>query len=208
MNITVFGANGRVGSLVAVELLNRGHHVLAAIHGQSRLERHPNLTVTQVNIYDDASVAEALGSADAVVSALGSWGTKRKDVLTEGMKRIIPVAEALDIKRIVSLTGADARAPGDTLSLVHRLSHGLFSVTAGKVLRDGEEHIRLLSESSLDWAVVRSPVMKADGSGAYSLSSKRCKPWDSIPRVAVVQALCDLVESTQHSGSAPYIHQT
>jgi putative NADH-flavin reductase len=208
MNITVFGGNGRVGSQIVVELLRRKHTVIAAIHGQSSFDEHPQLTVVQLDIYDDSSVAEALGSADAIVSALGSWGTKRKDVLTEAMKRIIPVAEALDIGRVVSLTGADARAPGDRLSLLHHMTHALFSVTAGKVLRDGEEHIRLLTESSLNWVVVRSPVMKPDTSGTYLLNRERCKPWESITRAAVVQSLCDLVESTEHSASAPYIHHS
>jgi putative NADH-flavin reductase len=191
-----------------LELLRRNHTVTAAIHGQSSFNRHPQLTIVQIDIYDDGSVAEALGSADAVVSTLGSWGTKRKDVLTEAMKRIIPVAEALDISRIVSLTGADARAPGDKLSLLHRMTHALFSVSAGKVLRDGEEHLRLLAESSLDWVVVRSPVMKPDNSGTYLLNHERCKPWSSIPRAAVAQSLCDLIESTEYSASAPYIHRS
>lgn len=208
MKVVVLGANGRVGSQVVAELLTRGHRVIACVHGDSRLESNPNLQIAQVDIYDPASVAVALSEADAVVSALGSWGTKRKDVLTEGMKSIIPAAEQSNITRIVSLTGADARASTDHRTVIHTLTRFVFSILAGKVLHDGEEHIKLLEKSSLNWSIVRSPVMKSDGPHTYTLDSKRPMPWHSIPRTAVVQAVCDLVESPdEHMASAPFIHR-
>lgn len=205
MKIVVFGANGRVGSLTAKELLARDHEVVAFVHGESRIAEHPRLSVVQGDVYNESDVTNALADADAVISALGSWGTSGKDVLTEGMRRIIPGAEAVGVKRVISLTGADARAPGDKLSLTHRATHALFSVTAGKVLRDGEQHMILLSESSLDWTVVRSPVMKPDEDTGYILGHKRPMPWQTIPRAAVVQSLCDLVESSKHSRTSPFI---
>lgn len=207
MNITVFGANGRVGSQVVTELLKRGHSVTAFVHGKSQLLAQPRLRLFQGDIYDESSVSEALAKSDAVVSALGSWGTKRKDVLSAAMKTIAPIAEALGIERVVSLTGSDASAANDTHTLLHRLTHMAFSVLAGGVLHDGEAHIEILASSSLEWTVVRSPVMKPAGSKKYSLNNNRPKPWHSIPRAAVVQSMCDLVESHEHAGHAPFIHR-
>lgn len=206
MNIVVFGANGRVGSLVVLELLKRGHEVTAFVHGSNSFDEQPELRVVEGDIYEESSVSSAMSGADAIVSALGSWGTSRKDVLTEAMRRIIPVAEATDIARIVSLTGADARAPADRSSWLHATTRRLFLLLAGKVLRDGERHIELLSDSSLEWTVVRSPAMKDTGKPTYALDNRRPKPWQTIPRSAVVQAMCDLVESSERVEAAPFIH--
>lgn len=207
MRITIFGANGRVGSLVVKELLKRGHSVTAFVHGATNFANDSKLTVIDGDIYDGESVSNAVAGAELIVSALGSWGTKNKDILSQGMKRIVPAAKTHHVTRIISLTGADARASGDKLSILHHLTHLVFSIIAGKVLRDGEHHIQTLEHSSLEWTVLRSPVMKDTGSHTYTLNSTRPMPWHTIPRAAVVEALCDMVESDAPVASAPYIHR-
>jgi len=207
MRITVFGANGRVGSLVVEELVRRGHEVTAFVHGSSQLGAQDTVRVVQGDIYEESDVSEALGSADAAVSALGSWGTKNKDILTQGMRHIVPIMEAMGVRRIVSLTGADADAPGDTSSTLHALSRRLLGAFARKVLQDGEQHIMILSGSSLDWTVLRSPIMTKKDRHSYQLNSSRPMPWARIERSAVVVAMCDLVESENHIASAPFIHR-
>lgn len=96
--IAVFGANGRVGSLVVSELLTRGYGVRAFVHGEPR-ERLTGVTYIQGDVADAAKVAEALTGADAVISALGSWGTPSKDILRTAMKTIVPLLEASDTRR-------------------------------------------------------------------------------------------------------------
>lgn len=126
MKLVVFGANGRVGSLVVIELLRCGHNVLAFTHGRSTFPPHPKLEIFSGDIYDANSVDRAVRSTDAVVSALGSWGTPKKDILTVGMQHIIPAMQKHGVTRLISLTGTDSNAPGDTRSIIHSLTRGLF----------------------------------------------------------------------------------
>jgi putative NADH-flavin reductase len=206
MKIVVFGANGRVGSLAVAELLKRGYKVKAFVHSGSNFKDNKNLEVTKGDIYSKDDVAKAIKGADVVISALGSWGTPKKDILTSGMKNIIPAMQQNKIKRIVSLTGSDAKAPGDAENLLHRASHLALSVIASKILRDGENHIELLNQSGLDWSVVRSPVMNDRGNASKSeLNLKRPKPWATINRKSVALAMVDLIEPTKHLRQAPYI---
>src|SRR6185437_8838226 len=55
-----------------------------------------------------------------------------------------------------------AFADFDRPHLLDRAQHGLFGVLAPKVLRDAEDHIRLLQQSSLDWTTVRAPSSNRD----------------------------------------------
>lgn len=206
MRLTVFGANGKVGSLIVKMALRHGHSVTAFVHSESNLSHHPYLTIHRGDIRVLSDVERALSGSQAVISALGSWHAPTKDILSSGMENIIPAMKKRGITRIVSLTGADARTPGDTLSRLHRLSHFAISLFAPKVLRDGEKHIRMLYNSGLDWTVVRSPVMVEFGNPAhYRLSSVRPAPWAIIHRTSVAMSMLDAAERSRNINEAPYI---
>lgn len=205
MNILIFGASGKVGSLVVRQCLANSHTVSAFIHGNHQFESNPNLHIIQGDIYDSAIVAQSVTGHDAVVSCLGSWGTANMDILTKGMQNIIPAMQAAGVQCIVSLTGADAAAPGDQSTGLRRINHWILSKIASKILKDGEDHIQLLSESDLDWTVVRSPVMSNRGSAEFNLGKKRPLPWQTIHRESVVEAMVSAATTDTFNRSAPYI---
>ncbi len=205
MNVVVFGASGKVGQKVVAELLVRGNIVTAFVFGSSPFLDHINLKVIQGNVKNYDNVLQALKGSDVVISTLGSWGTKTKDILSAGMKNIIPAMEAENIKRIISLTGADAHASGDKVGIVNYLSRTLFGFIAGKVLKDGELHIHMLEDSNLEWTVLRSPVMNEKGHKKYLLSNKLPKPWATINRDAVATAMVDLIATKKWIQKTPII---
>ena len=205
--VTVFGANGQVGSRIVEELLTRGYQVVAFVHNSHQLPVSDTLQIIQGDIYNPSDVDAAIAGSMAVVSALGSWGTPNKDILTAGMRNIIVSMNHHNVARIVSLTGAEARAPGDVLSIVHRMMHTFLGVVARKVLIDGERHIALLAQSQLKWTVVRSPIMTSRQliKSRYALSMHRPRPWRTISRRSVVVSMVDLISDAEWINKAPYV---
>ncbi len=205
--VTVFGANGKVGSLVVKELLLRNYSVVAFVHHAHNFSAHEHLRIVQGDIYNANDVDAAVAGSAIVISTLGSWGTPKKDILTVGMGHIVASMSRHGSARLISLTGAEARAAGDSLSIIHRLMHAGLSVAAGKVLADGEKHIAILEKSGLDWTVVRSPIMtsKQPRGDRYTLSSNRPLPWRFIARRLVVLSMVDLITDTHWQQKAPYI---
>lgn len=206
MRVTVFGASGKTGRQVVAVALERGHEVVAFVHSHNPFEVHRNLKVVKGDIRDRTAVAAAITESKAVISALGSWGTKEKNIVSTGMQAIIPAMEQMKVKRLVTLTGGGARWSEDQPGFVDRVSHSLMGVAAGKILRDSEEHLRLLDASKLEWTTVRSPVMKARGAPTYYLDFQAPSVVATIPRPAVAQALVDQLESFDVLRKAPYIH--
>lgn len=204
-HITVYGANGKVGGLVVQGLLDRGHAVTAFVHRNSGLMPNDHLRIVEGDIHDVAVVESALEGADAVISTLGSWGTPTRDILMSGMTTIIPAMHRRGIKRIISLTGAESRAYGDKISVLHRVAHLGAAVIAGKILRDGETHIAQLEESELQWTVVRSPIMNDKGDAHYHWTTKRPYPWQTINRQAVADAMVQQLNDSHYAGVAPFI---
>lgn len=205
MNITVFGANGNIGSRVVALLLEQNHNMTAFVHGSNLLPDHKNLTIIQGSIYEKGDVEGALKSAEAVISTLGSWGTPKKDVLSSAMQNIIPVMQQKNIDRIITLTGTDADASYDKKTLFHTLLRTALKIMAGKILVDGDAHLRQLEASNLSWTVLRSPVMNNKGKSTYTLTKKRPYIWQTINRDAVAQAIVDQLTTSGSIKKAPFI---
>lgn len=206
MRITVFGASGRVGQQVVALALQEGYKVKAFVHSTDPFSPHDNLTVIKAEVGDRNAIIAALADTDAVISTLGSWGTKNKDILTLGMRAIIPAMQELGIGRLVTLTGM-ARWSGDKPSTLYKLSHPLMGVAAHKILEDSEEHLRLLDASSLDWTTIRSPAMTTKNDESYRLDIKLSGVLASVPRKAVVRALIDQLNDINFVRQAAVIHR-
>ena len=208
MKILVLGASGRIGSLVVQQLLKQGHNVHALVRSSASLPEHPLLTSVEGDVRKQTDITHALQGCDAVVSALSSWGTPTKDILQTAMQNIVSSPQGSTI-RVVSLTGADARAPGDTPNIVQRSMHFFLGNMAKKVLQDGEKHIAVLAGANNNWSVLRSPVMNNKGkNGSYRLSNKLPMPWQTIHRHDVATAMVSLLEQNTHICQAPVIYRS
>ncbi len=206
MQVTVFGASGKVGQLVVEELLAKKHQPVVFVHRHNPFEGNTMVKVVQGDIYSADDVARSLQGSDAVLSTLGSWGTKRKDVLSSAMRTIIPTMNDLGLYRIVSLTGADAPDIAvDRPTILQKLSQRLSGLLLGKIVKDGQTHINLLRASNLRWTVIRSPVMTNFGSNNYALRLKWPLPIRTITRRAVAQSIVDQLEADDFVRSAPTI---
>ncbi|MFD0944182.1 NAD(P)-dependent oxidoreductase [Savagea faecisuis] len=157
MNITIFGATGRVGSLVMQRALDEGHAVTAFVRDASRLKQQPTKQVIgDVRVKED--VFQAIEGADLVVSALG---TDKTTTLTEAIPSIIAAMKQFGVKRIVTV--------GTAGILQSRTDSSKVRYEAGdsnrKLTFAAEEHHRVydqLKATSLDWTIV-CPTYLPDG---------------------------------------------
>jgi putative NADH-flavin reductase len=205
MKVLILGASGRVGNRLATEMLNRGHEVTAFVYGPNHFKKHHSLNVIRGDVHKREDLAAAIKKQEVILSALGSWGTKSHDILTSAMKNLVPLMEECGIKRIVSLTGADARDVSDTPKTINNLSHRILRLIAKEVLDDGEQHIKILRASSLDWTVLRSPFMTNGRNARYKLVHTVPMPWQSISRRCIVHAMADLAENKLYAKRTPFI---
>ena len=121
--VTIFGGSGFLGRYIARRMANQGWRVRVAV-------RRPNEaifvrtygTVGQVvpvlaNIRDDASVAAAIGGADAVINCVGTFDMSGRNnfdaVQVEGAGRVARLTAEAGIDRLVHISaiGADILRP-------------------------------------------------------------------------------------------------
>lgn len=96
MKVTVFGATGRTGRLVVARALDAGHEVTVLVRDPARAPvaagAGDRLQVVVGDARTATAIAQAIGGADAIVSALGNSTPGPSSLLTDAMTMITGLA--------------------------------------------------------------------------------------------------------------------
>jgi len=168
LNITIFGATGRVGHEFLSHALADGHHVTALVRTPSKLPKHENLIIHEGDVRDATCVNKAVQEADAVFSAIG---TDKTTTLTDAIPLIIDAMNQAKIKRIITI-GTAGILQSRTNPEVYR-----FQSTESKrrLTFAAEEHAKVfeqLAKTNLEWTIV-CPTYLPDGDATGKWRSER-----------------------------------
>lgn len=151
MNICLFGATGRVGSIILENALSQEHNVRVLVRDSRKLNnRVDGLFVKEGNVLNETDIADCLSGSDVVISALNTDGTT---TLSDSMPLIIKQMREQGIQRIITIGTAGILQARSAPHLYRFQS----AESKRKSTRDAEEHLRaylLLKRSGLDWTIV------------------------------------------------------
>lgn len=168
MNITIFGATGRVGSEFLSRALADGHHVTALVRTPSNLSDHENLKIHVGDIRDSTSVNKAVQGAEVVFSAIG---TDKTTTLTDAMPLIIDAMNNEKVKRIITI-GTAGILQSRTQPEIYRFQS---NESKRRLTFAAEEHAKvfeLLVSTNLEWTIV-CPTYLPDGDAIGQVRAER-----------------------------------
>ncbi|WP_406272397.1 NAD(P)H-binding protein [Nocardia sp. NBC_00881] len=163
MKITVFGATGGIGRLVVAQSLDAGHRVTAVVRNPAKLTlAHPALTVVTAELTDSDAVTEAVGGADAVISALGP-SLKRSDTgspVTDGTKTIVAAIQTAGVSRFIGLATPSLADPRDKAHWKHKVLPVMARLAFPNALAELENMTAAVTGSDLDYTIARISAPK------------------------------------------------
>lgn len=199
MYVTVFGANGRVGTLVVRRALHQGHRVQAFVHSRDPFDQHPQLTVVAGDVTDAAAVGRAVEGAEAVVSTLGAFRRGTGPVLAPGLGTITRAMQQHGCRRLVVLTGAGVARPGRRTDLRTRINRFVLARMDRTAVTDAENALTVVAATDLAWTAVCAPTITAEGPDGYRLTERMPSLLARVAGPAVAAALVDLAEQPRTS---------
>lgn len=207
MNITVFGANGRVGKFVVRRALDRGHQVTAFVHTHDPFDQHAQLRVTAGDVAHAEAVHDAVQGADAVISTLGAFRRGTGPVLVPGLHAITQAMRQHDARRLVTLTGAGVTRPGQRGGARAHLNRFVLTLMDRTAVVDAERALEILAATDLAWTTVCAPTISNDGPDGYRLIEQMPSLMAKVPGPAVAASLVALAEEPAEGGSVVGIKQ-
>lgn len=212
--VTVIGATGRVGSLVAREALARGHRVVVLVRDPGRLpaDLAGAVSVVQGELEDPEAVSAAVRGSSAVIMTAGlryrgkhPWSgvAGRNDVVPTAVRAVLDAVSDLQSDatgpattepHLVLLSAVGA---GDSWSSLPAVVRAVISTSALKVsyagLTEGEQ---LLRTSGRRHTVVRAVTLTdAPASGGdVDATDRRLRGNPKVSRADLARLLTDVAQ--------------
>lgn len=196
MRLSILGATGATGLLLVAQAVARGHRVTVLVRSPEKLTRPAAEGGASLRVVAGgltaASLADALTDAEAVVSALGATTRAPTTLLADTGDLLIAAMAQARCRRLVAITSA-LNYRGQ-LGLPGRIAGYLFR----HVLADARAFEQRLSQSALDWTVLRPPRL-TDGAptGSYRIATG-APPARSIARADLARCALDVAEGASH----------
>jgi putative NADH-flavin reductase len=202
MKLAIFGATGKTGIELVKQALDQGHAVTAFVRDSARLTiEDENLTFVTGDVFDPASVTQAVQGQDAVICALGAGSDLKKTTIrTTGTINIITGMQKNNIKRLVVVTAMGVGESWDTLSLLNKF---FFATLLKSSRSDHETQEAAVKESGLDWTIVRpSGLTDTPRTGVYEVGENIPAITSKIARADVADLILKELELNSLVGKA------
>ena len=188
MKLAVFGATGKTGFEIIKQALEQEHKVTAFVRDPARLAvENENLSFVTGDVFDEASVAQAIKGQDAAVCALGSSELTSTTVRSDGTKNIIKAMEENQVKRLVIVSAMGVGESWDTLSAINKF---FFATLLKSSREDHEAQEAAVKESGLDWTIIRpSGLTDTPLTKTYSIGENMLAKTSKISRADVAHAI-------------------
>ena len=202
MKLTIFGATGKTGIELVKQALEQGHDVTAFVRDPARLTiEDEKLTFATGDVFDPASVAQAVEGQDAIVCALGAGSELKKTTIrTTGTINIIGGMQKHNVKRLMVVTAMGVGDSWDTLSLFNKF---FFATLLRSSRKDHESQETAVKESGLDWTIVRpSGLTDTARTGVYDVGENISANTSKIARADVADLILKGLEQEDLIGKA------
>lgn len=205
--IAIFGATGGTGRVLTELALEKGLRVRALARNPEKLNLDSeSLDIIQGDALDSQSVSEVIDGADAVFSCLGHSKGSPQDLQERALQLIISEMQKQGVKRLINLTGSGVRFAGDEPGLMDKFFTFALKLIDRPRMVDGENHVRLIVESDLDWTVVRTPLQtNAPARGELKVGPVNSQSGFKISRQDIAKFMLDCYSERKHIQDAPAI---
>ena len=169
MRLAVFGATGLTGMEILKQALAGGHEITAVARNPAKLGKFQSkVKLVQGDVTDPKIVDGAVSGTDAVLCALGHWRGSPPDLFSKSFSNVVTSMNSIGLKRLIVLANIAVRDQGDSPRLYHRFLRFLLNLTKSRMCKDTVNGIKIISESGLDWTIVRAVILTNDPlSGKY-----------------------------------------
>ena len=210
--ISVFGGTGRTGLPFIKQALAKGHSVKALVRTASKMPiNHKNLHLIIGDALDASKVSQTITGSNGVVSCLGQDKSSQPDFQTKATRLIVEAMKNHGVKRLISLTGGGVRdmahdKPGFMDNLIVFVMKNVAGKGARHALMDGISHAEVVANSSLDWTIVRGPMLTEDpAKGIYQVGSVGTVKGIKLTRQDLAAFMLDEFVNRKYVGQMPFV---
>lgn len=203
--IALIGATGKAGSVVLSELLTTGYKVKALVRDPSKLKtpENPLLDIIVGDITNGNVNDQLFREADIIINCLSNTGNPNP-ISSLVTKQVITRLQNNTNKRYFVVTGKTVKSNKDKFSLVTYLQRKYLISHYPDIVKDKQKEYLELAKSSINWTLIRCPLIIDGENIPYHLSISRCKG-KSITKLSLAKFIIEEIEKKEFISKSPYL---
>lgn len=207
--IAVLGGGGRTGKFVVEKLLSEGFSIKVLLRNTTQFlvdfaEYLDRIEIVEGNAIDEKSIIELLSGSDAVLSTIG----QRKDepmVCAKATEYILDNMKSANIERYIVVSGFNIDTPDDEKSPQTVEASEWMKTNFPEASADKQQVYQLLSESDINWTMVRLPLIEYHSFPGRIKVSLADIPGEKIGAGDIAAFMVGQLYDTTYLGKAPFI---
>lgn len=208
MRLAILGGTGFIGLVLLRKAVAAGHQVRVLARTPGKLgPLASQVEVVQGDMFDPASLQALIRDVDAVISAAGPPIRGRHDSAPyeKATASLIDATKRAGVRRLITLAGAVARLPGESLGFRRTLMRWIFTPLIGGIIRTKDLEMALVAASGLDWTVVRPPATTKGKPTGTVKATDRALAGGKIDVEDLADFILSLLATDQWNGKAPTV---
>ncbi|HRZ41491.1 MAG TPA: SDR family oxidoreductase [Bacteroidales bacterium] len=203
--IAIIGGTGKAGKFLVKHLVNQGFTIKVLLRNPDKLKiSSPLIEKVTGDVTDYETVFSLIDGCNAVISALGQ-SKGEKPVHSVSSSNIIRAMNSFNIRRYIVITGLTIDTPFDRKSFKTKLLSKIMKLSYSAVIADKQREYSIISESNLDWTIVRLPLIEpSETSGAIKVSLTDC-PGRKISTTDLAVFLIKQLSNESYIKKSPFI---
>jgi len=208
--IAVIGGTGKSGKYLVKQLISEGCQLKLLVRDPAKVPyNHSQVEVIKGNVTSIRDIYTLIRDVDAVISTLG-LGIPASDpgILSTAARNIIQVMNELNVRRYIVTTGLNVDTPFDNKSAQTIAKSDWMKNNFPLSTADKQKEYELLTASSIDWTMVRLPMIdQTDQVFPVTVSLEDC-PGEQISASSLAHFLIAQLSAKEFIRKAPFIANT
>lgn len=203
--IAIIGGTGKSGRYLVKNLLEKGFSIkLLLRHPEDFKLQHPSIEVVKGDARDQNAVNKLLKDCNTVISTLGQ-PKGEVPIFSDATKNIYAM-EYYKIKRYIVTTGLNVNTPSDHKNERIKMATEWMYQNYPETTRDKQKEYELLTESNLDWTLVRLPLINLTNESFDAETSLIDCKGESISASDLSDFLVTQIEDKTYYKESPFLY--
>ncbi len=203
--IAVLGGGGRTGHFLINRLLDQGYACKVLLRQPDNFTiKSPFLEIQKGDATDPEAI---LSLCDGCVAVINTLSQRQGEALvaSRATRNVLQAMTILGIKQYLLLAGINIDTPSDQKSEATLKATAWMKANYPEIQEDRQEAYRLLSDSDVDWTMVRVPFIEfKEAKGTIVVQEEDC-PGNTISAGDIAAFLVALLQDNKYVRKAPFI---
>ncbi|MCS3529151.1 NAD(P)-dependent oxidoreductase [Chryseobacterium sp. JUb7] len=204
--VAVIGGTGKSGKYLVQHLSDKHFSIkLLARNPENLTLQNPLIEIVKGDARDDQSVKKLVENSDLVISTLGQ-PKGEKSIFSDAAKNVIKAMDWYGLKRYIVTTGLSVNTPLDHKNEKVRMATDWMYQNYPETTQDKQKEFELLTESDLDWTLVRLPLINLTSEHFTAESSLEDCKGENISAADLAEFLISQIHDETFIKKSPFLY--